>query len=155
MNHRKIFLYLAVLVLASCGSNPPECNYEGENSVQANAGCLIIEEGKILITEGIFGAFQLPAGTMSGGEPAQCTAERETWEETGLTVRANNLFKKFENGFMLFDCDVIGNQAKDGSDRPLGLEVKNVHWLGSKDFAGKKWRYPDQAKIIKKYLEEM
>ena len=83
------FVVLGLLLLASC-SDVPKCNYVGVSSEGANAGCMVVHNKKILIVEDNSGLLSLPGGSMNPGEIAQCTAEREVWEETGIVVKANN-----------------------------------------------------------------
>lgn len=148
----KVILLSLLSILAAC-SKSPECNYSGEMSTQANAGCMVVKNKKVLIIEGKNNLFQLPGGGAKKGEAAQCTAERETWEETGIEVVAGGLVETFENGFKLFDCTIKGDQILDGSNRPWRWEVKAVYWLGVDDFTGRKWRFPDQAEKIKLHLK--
>ncbi|WP_366492917.1 NUDIX hydrolase [Alcanivorax sp.] len=53
----------------------------------ANAGCLIIQNDKVLLLSHRWGdKLGVPGGTLEDGELAQCTAWRETREETGTKL---------------------------------------------------------------------
>ena len=45
------------------------------------------------------GTYGPPGGSVDKNESAQCAAERETWEETGVQVSAGELAAEFDNGF--------------------------------------------------------
>ena len=75
-------LLLPGVVLADC---PRVAGQEDDR--RANAGCLILHEDKVLlITHRWGGKLGVPGGTREADELAQCTAHRETLEETGLAV---------------------------------------------------------------------
>lgn len=94
----------------------------------------------------------LPGGSKETGEVAQCTAEREVWEETGIEVKASKNVTTFKNGFQLFACEIVGKQILDGSARPWRFEVNEIHWIGLDQFEDKIWRFPDQVELMKHYL---
>ena len=75
-------LLLPVLAQADCPRVPGQ-----EDDRRANAGCLIIQDDKVLLlTHRWGGKLGVPGGTREDGELAQCTAWRETREETGVAV---------------------------------------------------------------------
>ncbi len=107
------------------------------------------------MVEGKNGLLSLPGGGWHSGESPQCTAERETWEETGIEVKATERIVTFANGFQLFDCQMAGEQAVNGAARPWRFEVANVHWFGEAELSeAKNWRFPDQIALIKTHLNE-
>lgn len=124
--------------------------------MQGIAGCLVVHDNKLLLAEGRNGAISLPGGGMDEGEAAQCTAEREVWEETGIKVKANDLVNTFENGFHVYTCSIVDvqNQQLDGANRPFRADVAQVHWLGPDDFENKQWRFPEQVGLMKLHLIE-
>ena len=149
----KIFILLVgVLFLLSC-SEMPKCNYIGDSSLEANAGCLVVHDNKLLIVEDGKGRMSLPGGSKNSGEVAQCTAEREVWEETGVEVKAVKRVTTFNNGFQLFECDISGKQILDGSTRPWRFEIGEIYWLGHNQFVDRNWRYPEQLDLMKEHLK--
>jgi ADP-ribose pyrophosphatase YjhB (NUDIX family) len=60
-----------------------------------SAGGIVIREGKVLLVHlveaGRFDFWVLPGGGMEGDEGILKAAEREVWEETGLTVQAERI----------------------------------------------------------------
>ena len=149
----KIFiLIICVLFLVSCAETP-KCNYSGDSSLEANAGCLVVHENKLLIVEDSKGRMSLPGGSKNSGEVAQCTAEREVWEETGVEVKAVKRITTFNNGFQLFECDISGKQVLDGATRPWRFEIDEIHWFGLSQFVNKNWRYPEQLALMKAHLK--
>ena len=86
----------------------PKCDVSKElksDTSQANAGCLIVQDGKILMTKAAFtGKFAIPGGSRKQGEVSTCTAHRETFEETGLDVQVEKRIITATNGFEIFLC---------------------------------------------------
>ena len=148
----KYFLFILVaLGLLAC-SEPPKCKFTGDSDDEANAGCLVIYNNKVLIIEDYNGLFSLPGGGKNAGEIPQCTAEREVWEETGIEVKANRRLETFNNGFQLFSCEVVRAQVTNAPAKPWQFEVAAIHWIGDGEFGGKKWRFPEQVELIEKHL---
>ena len=78
-----------------------------------SAGCLIVIDGALLVTrvaanggEGS-GKVTPPGGSVDSDESARCSAVRQTFEETGLKVKAGKLFGVWRNNFHLFNCQLI------------------------------------------------
>ena len=147
-----IFLF-CLLFICSC-SKAPDCHYTDAYASEANAGCFIANDNKVLFVEGRNGKLSLPGGGLSSGEAPQCTAEREAWEETGIEVVAREKIMTFENGFQLFNCQAIAGQVLNGSKRPRRMEIKAIHWLAADEFQGHQWRFPDQVEWIRGQLNK-
>lgn len=145
----KILLPLVVLLLAGCGA--PDCHFSGKADRAPSAGCLVLHNGKLLLMEGRGGKFGPPGGSTESGESAQCAAERETWEETGVEVEARRLATSFDNGFHLYWCEPIGDFSPE-VQRPL--EVTSVGLFDPDDFYDLNWRYPDQAALIHRMVND-
>ncbi len=66
-----------------------------ENDRKSSASC-IIKEDKVLLVKHTYGAaagkYLIPGGFSEENEMPQVTTEREVLEETGVTVKANDLF---------------------------------------------------------------
>ena len=115
----------------------------------------MVSNGRALFVEGRKGKLSLPGGAKLSGEAPQCTAERETWEEAGISVRAQNRLYTFENGFQVFDCDLLPDQSIrsiKGTEGSWGLEIVRVHWLALSELDEFVWRFPDQLDVYKNLL---
>lgn len=145
------FLLSATLLLTACQGAPP-CLSPEKPMAPANAGCLITQGKSMLAIEQHTGKWGPPGGTSEPPEPAQCTAQRETWEETGFTVKATHLIHVFENGFHLFACDIVGDTRINAPNDQI--EVKNIDWLDSEKFDRYEWRFPNQVQQLKHYIEQ-
>lgn len=66
-----------------------------ENNRKLSASCIVIKEDKVLLVKHTYGAaagkYLIPGGFSEDNEMPQATAEREVLEETGVTVKANDL----------------------------------------------------------------
>ena len=91
------------------------------------------------------GGWAVPGGTVAAGESALCGAEREAFEETGLSVTATELRIVLDNGFHLYWCDAEPN-ALPRVHRPL--EIREAAWLQPDTLSPDAWRHPGQSEII-------
>ena len=91
---------------------------------------------------------------MRPGESAQCGAEREVFEETGLSVVAGESAKSFDNGFQLFWCEVAG-PAEPSIHRPLEIrQIRQIIWWQPAEARFIEWRYPRQGDQIRALITE-
>jgi 8-oxo-dGTP pyrophosphatase MutT (NUDIX family) len=144
--------WIALLMLTACSSSnsAPPCPFTGQGDQAPSAGCLVVIHGKILVVESTYGGLTPPGGKTTRGEPAQCAAHRETWEETGLNLMPGELVHVFETGFHLYRCQI---HAESGAVElgPL-REVKSWSWLLVEDFDKVEWRYPGQGEELHRLI---
>lgn len=66
-----------------------------ENNRKLSASCIVIHEDRVLLVKHTYGPaagkYLIPGGFSEDNEMPQTTAEREVLEETGVTVKANDL----------------------------------------------------------------
>lgn len=66
-----------------------------ENNRKLSASCVVIRDDKVLLVKHTYGAakgkYLIPGGFSEEGELPQKTAEREVLEETGVSVKAQEL----------------------------------------------------------------
>ena len=55
-----------------------------------SAGCLVVDQGDVLLIKIMGGTYGPPGGSVDASESAQCAAERETYEETGVIAHARS-----------------------------------------------------------------
>ncbi|UTA46962.1 NUDIX hydrolase [Simiduia sp. 21SJ11W-1] len=130
----------------------------------ANAGCLIVHQGRVLVVEQWGGALAFPGGGFNVGESPSCTAARETYEETGMAVMVEQLQHTFTNGFQLYQCTLLSpaQALGDGINLPFNMEVRALHWVAFSDKYPRKasnlqadasaWRFPDQHDFLRAYF---
>ena len=85
------------------------------------------------------------------GEIAQCTAVRETWEETGLTLKPGRRLARLETGFHLYECQRTADSGE--IDPPPRLEVLEAFYLHVDEFDQWQWRYPGQKALFLKLIK--
>jgi len=148
------FLLLSSL-LSACSQAMPTCQLQDANSanhqteIKGNAGCWIVEEGKLLLVKQRNGLFSYPGGTAQSGESAQCTAHRETWEEAGIAVSVGTLKHRFENGFYLFHCH-LQQMTRNTNDT---IEIVAVLWTDPLAIPEEQWRFPAQRALSARWLQ--
>ena len=87
-------------------------------------------------------------GTAVQQEAAQCTAHRETWEETGVEVRVGTLLKNVNRQFYLFHCIAADEDfikgPKDDFPVPEAFEkeISEVLFLDPTTVSNDTWRFP-------------
>ena len=145
-----IVFLLTVILLTAC-SRQPKCTVVSGDVGVPSAGCLAVNNGDLLLVKIMGGTYGPPGGSVEKNEFAQCTAERETWEETGVQVIAGDLAVEFDNGFRLYWCEAVSGRQIE-IHRPL--EIRHADWYAPDLFKHLKWRYADQADIIKTLMSE-
>jgi len=123
-----------------------------------SAGCYIASERGVVMTIGRFdGRLQLPAGSREAGESPQCTARRETLEETGLIVEVAEPVEIRNRGrFVLFRCVPEQPLDADADFSPLDLlevrEVLVLNPLTLHSATGARidtaWRFPEDRDLL-------
>lgn len=155
----KLIVVLSVMLMLSACRPASECRVVpgAEDDRRASAGCVVLHEGHMLVVDHRFGGkLGLPGGGLKQGETAQCTAHRETLEETGLDVRVGQRLGELHKGFTLYRC--YPEQTPDLS-QPLPLpatawlEVSDAYWRRPEELRPDDWRYPDQLKILQRLLQ--
>ncbi len=135
-----LLLLFALPVTADCPRVPGK-----EDDRRANAGCLIIQDSKVLLlTHRWGGKLGLPGGTLEAGELAQCTAWRETREEAGLTVAVGERLAVMTNGFHVYRC--YPQAPMDTSQavpvpRSGKTEVSAIGWYELSSLSKEGWRF--------------
>lgn len=155
MNRKYCLAFLLSLLtplLIACQRTGHECRPAANDEVVGNAGCLILQQDKLLmVQQRSNGHWALPGGTAAAGETASCTAERETLEETGLDVTAQFRILTLDNGFHLYRCYVNG-------DSPVGpidaMEIVRWDWLDIKQRKQLPWRFEEQRGLIDGLVRE-
>ncbi len=147
---KRLLLCALVVLLAGCAnSDLPPCPYKGQADFAPSAGCLAVVHGKVLLVETLLGKVSPPGGRARAGESAQCTAHRETFEETGLDLLPGELLVEFETGFHLYHCEIHADSRQFNPDR---VEVRETFWLPVAEFDTAQWRFPGQGEAIRSIL---
>ena len=145
-----MLIVIATLMLNAC-SRQPTCSVTSGDMGVPSAGCLAVDNGELLLVKIMGGTYGPPGGSVDSGESAQCAAERETWEETGVQVSAGELAAEFDNGFRLYWCEAVSGREIEIS-RPI--EIQHADWYAPELFQHLKWRYANQADIIQTLMIE-
>ena len=140
-----------VFFLTGCGETTPPCSDPAKFIVADSAGCLVTGEHGTLLVRDWRGHLALPGGSVEHEESAHCGAERELFEETGLSVTAGALATVFDNGFHVFWCHA-DPALEPRIQRPL--EIKEVGWWQPERVPEVEWRYPGQGAAISELLAE-
>ncbi len=148
---RRVLITLACPVaLAACSTATTECPLPASGDSAPSAGCFATSAGGLLLVQDLSGKISLPGGSAKPGESAQCTAYRETWEESGLRIAPQELLKVFDTGFHLYRCEV--SAASGQIDPPRPLEIRAAFFLQPDQFEDYQWRYEGQGIELKAML---
>ena len=159
---RFVTLLLSILFATSASSDPVEGGSAGEGNIKG-ALCLIRADWQlVLIEEVLTGKLSLPGGTIRQGEEPKLAAQRETWEETGLLVRANKLLVSTESAY-IYDCvsdsEIVAFEHQDKKRRRMlpawfapdyAIESKYVYLAYPWTINSKDYRYPSQWTTIQR-----
>jgi 8-oxo-dGTP diphosphatase len=140
----------ALLALTACADRPPDCMFAGTPDSAPSAGCFAVSQDGLLVVQGMNGEVSLPGGSSLPGEAAQCTAFRETWEETGLRLQPRELMDVFDTGFHLYRCE--RDSGSGVIDPPPRLEVRTAFYLAADQFETYEWRFEEQRDLLKNLL---
>ena len=147
---RHVLLFAALINLFGCADAAPACPYVGRADNAPSAGCFAVSGEGLLLVQGLNGKLSPPGGSAKPGESAQCTAFRETWEETGLRVQPRELMQVFDTGFHLYRCERDGLSAE--IDPPPRFEIRAAFYLPADRFDDYDWRFPDQQVLLQSLL---
>ena len=146
---------LVALPILGCAQTTPSCQVAAEtrDARRGNAGCLITHAGKLLVIDHRkSGRLGLPGGTALPGEGGQCTAHRETWEETGLAVTVGRFRARLSTDFLVYDCEpatpVNSSEVPALPSRSLG-EVVGLQWVDVARVQPENWRFPEQLHEVR------
>ena len=141
-----------LLTLVACSDGSPACPVTDKGDLAPSAGCFATADQSLLMVQGLNGEISLPGGSSEPGESAQCTAFRETWEETGLRLQPRELLAVFDTGFHLYRCEY---DALSGViDPPLRFEVRSALFLPADQFHTYEWRFEKQKEILNSLLSQ-
>jgi 8-oxo-dGTP diphosphatase len=147
---RLLILAAVLCVPGACAEGSPACPFTGKGDTAPSAGCFVASGEGLLLVQGLNGKVSLPGGSREPGESAQCTAFRETWEETGLSVQPRELLRVFSTGFHLYRCE---RDASSGDiNPPPRFEVRTAFFLPADRFDTYDWRFEDQRELLKSLL---
>lgn len=148
----KLLLFISVLVLVACTKPPPSptCRIAKEFNAdyKGPAGCLIRVQNSLLVIQyGSSGQYDVPFGEPILEESAQCTAHRQTWEQTGFNVEVDQLLGVSQSGMMLFSC--VMNSGFTSDDGPLeppswaDNDIQQIEFIRPFDTRYNAWQQPD------------
>jgi len=154
----RLLTFICALVLWGCTKPPPAPTCRIADAFHADytgpAGCLIrVQNTLLVIKHNPSGQYDLPYGNPISEEPAQCTAHRHTWEQTGLNVEVDQLLGVTQSGTMLFSCKISGGfTSEDGPLEPPSWANKNIQrieFINPFDTRYDVWRQPDNLVIYR------
>ncbi len=141
---------IALPALVACADESRVCPFTGHGDRAPSAGCFARSTEGLLLVQGLDGRVSLPGGSSEAGESAQCTAFRETWEETGLYLQVRELRQVFSTGFHLYRCE--RDEFSGEIAPPLRFEVQGAFYLAAEQFDRYVWRYEDQKELLRLML---
>ena len=125
---------------------------------EKSCGCIIINNGRVLLVQQKKGSWGFPKGHVEFNETEIQTAIREVKEETNLDVKIYNKRRYTEKYFTYKGRmkQVVYFVAKQtgGFEKKQDSEIKSMKWLNFED-AFQKITYPNTKKIFGKVLMDL
>ena len=106
----------------------PNCNWIFFADPKVAAAVLVEQEGRVLLVRRLNeprrGKWTLPAGFVDAGEDPSTAAERECFEETGLTVKVYSVLdvitghehSRGANIVIVYNADILSGELQAGDD---------------------------------------
>ena len=122
-------------------------------------GCIIVEDGKVLLVQENKGHWGLPKGHVEGNETHEETAIREVKEETNLDVEIDSS-KVFEISYIIEDSDIdktvyfFPAKVKNGKTQIQESEIKQIEWVPVEE-AASKLTYENVRKMLDEALKKL
>ncbi|MFS1862537.1 phosphatase PAP2 family protein [Vibrio lentus] len=159
-----VIRYFLVFILSLLSATSAWANNTLPDHI-AGALCVVRADNQIvLVDELITGHLSLPGGTVVSGEPPAIAAQRETWEEAGLSVTVGDVLG-YTDSAVVYDCisdsEVISYQARNelgGFELPIwfaphyGVEVSRAMLLPPTELEANQYRYPEQWSEINEFF---
>ncbi|PMJ92438.1 NUDIX domain-containing protein [Vibrio sp. 10N.261.55.A7] len=149
-----LFVFSMLFSTLSLSSEMPE-------TIRGSLCVVKADDKMVLVKEILTNKISLPGGTIDPGEAPSLTAQRETWEETGLVVTVGDVLGYTETA-VIYDCisdsEVIAYDYPNklnANEMPIwfaphyGIEVSNAMLLSPDRLASEEYRYPGQWDEIK------
>ncbi len=129
--------------------------------------CLIKADDKlVLVNEIITKSLSLPGGTIRADESPQVTAQRETWEETGIAVTVGDVLGYTEDA-TVFDCvsssEILAYQYQNslrGYELPVwfapsyGIEIASATLVNPHLVDEQSYRFPQDWNVTLEMFEK-
>ena len=152
-NSKLALMAASALVISACSSERPATPVCRVNDTQVddatgNAGCFIRVKDKLVTVVLQTGKLDIPGGTANEGEQSQCTAHRETFEETGFNVEVGKLLGLADTGFRMYQCELSNKLDEDLEEFPVpdwaNTEIRKIQLVDPFDTLASEWRYPQR-----------
>ena len=126
---------------------------------EKSCGCIVINDGKVLLVRHNKGHWDFPKGHVEPGETEEQTAKREVKEETNIDVEINTNFRYLNNYIIeekQIEKDVVLFVAKPISldVKPQEIEVNVVEWIDINE-ALELITHTNSKNILKKAIEDL
>ena len=125
---------------------------------EKSCGCIVIEDGKVLLVKHNQGHWGFPKGHVEGNETEEETAKREVKEETNIDVEIIK-GKRYTEEYITNkgnDKEVIYFIAKkiSGEIKKQESEIENIEWVEIEEVENR-LTYNNSKELFKKVLEEI
>lgn len=124
---------------------------------EKSCGCVVIEDGKVLLIRQTMGHWGFPKGHMEENETEEETAIREVKEETNIDVEINNkkryTMEYFTEKGVLKQVVFFIAKRINGDIKPQESEVAEIKWTDF-DTAFETITYNNTKELLRKIIKE-
>ena len=142
----KVLFFLLLAITGCTQSDEPACTDPSNKSSANSSGCVVVNQGNVLVVTLLGGSVGFPEDSPNGRESALCAAERAVWSQAGLSVKASSLLVKFDDGTHFYDCKVLS-----GSDLAVKKQmgIVDVRWVPISQLKNLRWQdYQESSAVM-------
>ena len=141
----KVLFFLLLAITGCTQSDEPTCTDPSNKSSAKLSGCVVVNQGNVLVVTLLGGSVGFPEDSPKGRESAFCAAERAVWSQAGLSVEATSLLAKVDDGTHFYHCKVLLGSDLDVKKQ---MGIVDVRWVPVSQLRNLRWQDYQESSVI-------
>lgn len=137
------------------------CRVEAQQreSNVGGAACLIkIDKWLVTTANRHSSGFDIPGGASQGDESAQCTAHRNTWEQTGFNVEVAGYLGQTDSGLRVYHCRLPPSFTAELKTYPVPdwvqPDIRTIVFSNPYELELQDWQRGDELITLRKWFNQ-